>query len=1240
MKRTLSFLLAVFMTFILMPTATVHAEEEEWENPPAVSLTGSLSEDNKKLNLSVSVSDYAELSGMEFQVNYDSSILSNPQLGNLNEIFDGLNATSETEDGIIYLGSSMKNNSTGSAAELFSYTFDVAEGASGTVDISAGNFEFVTAVAGNRKISHKSGGKDEVVTPAVPVNIPATTLAITGLTAPAKGGTPVAYVTADKGSPSITWSPNDAVFKANTVYTATIVVSGGTAVTFADSVSTTVDGTAVESTVANNAVTVSVEFPKTAAKDLAGLSVSPATLNVEVGSDFEDVADKLTVTATFDDGSSSTVPFGTSGYSSSVSSFDEKEEGKDVTLSYTYGAITKTASLKVNVTGKSASAEYSGDAEITYDGTDHSSAIKEKVSVGGTAEEHGDVTVTITKDGQEAASVTEVGTYVVCFRVDGSGTVYDNPTTDTPIAEVKVVPADASNATVTPDEGPFVYDGTAKEPGVTVEYNQQNLEKDKDYTVEYSDNILAGPANIIISFINNFTGVINKIFNIGKRTVNAQDLAAIDPQTKIYDGTKAGNITSVNVVNTAAGDVIEVTGTSEYDSANAGEATKVVFTATGLSGEKSDNYKLADNLQIEIQGSITKADATDETNKNQNVVVGTGTFTKPSFKGVDGNTLEGKVTYRYQGAAATYEQIVDELKTLQKGETRAIEYGFEAENYNAVSGTINVTMVDILFDIQDGAITENPAAYGDKWSDIVKIDASKITATIDGQEVKGTYTVEEGTPAVGEQSYTVMFTTEDGKKYEVVTGQVTVEKRTITVEDLTEIEEQKKTYDGTTDCDLTSVSVKAGSVVEGDTVTVNGTAVYDEKNAGERTVTFTASSLDEASQANYKLADEVVVTASGVIDPFMLSKENLTAPDDMTREEAYDGTTGTGVTEAKEVTGIIAGDQVKASGEEAQMDKADAGENTATLVVTKTDNSNYAVPEGGIELTFKVTVNKADVEPKKEAEQTIPVGSKEFEEPEFIGVDGEEVSGTVEYSMDQETWMNYEEIGKAVSELPKSDEGVEIAFRFLSSDGNYNDSVSDENKIRLIVVGYEASDAEWYIGSKGTLTMVCTGVFDLFDAEQFTIDDKAVDGVVFEEGSTLAILPDKYLNKLRTGAHTVRFVYTNGEEATATLTVKKRRSHSDDDDSDDDDDSTPTRSGSGVVTCQDAGFPANYAWNEAAKACQPGYLDANGKFHGTAGARVSVVNTADPFNSFGWLTSLITNTVIAIAALTILKKWK
>ena len=79
---------------------------------------------------------------------------------------------------------------------------------------------------------------------------------------------------------------------------------------------------------------------------------------------------------------------------------------------------------------------------------------------------------------------------------------------------------------------------------------------------------------------------------------------------------------------------------------------------------------------------------------------------------------------------------------------------------------------------------------------------------------------------------------------------------------------------------------------------------------------------------------------------------------------------------------------------------------------------------------------------------------------------------------------------------------------------------------------------------------------------------------------------------------------------------------------------------SNVVTCQMAGYPANYAWNEAAKACQPGYVNDNGVFVSTAGTgnRVKAVNTWD--NGLGGsITGLIASTVAAVFAAYALRKW-
>ena len=76
-----------------------------------------------------------------------------------------------------------------------------------------------------------------------------------------------------------------------------------------------------------------------------------------------------------------------------------------------------------------------------------------------------------------------------------------------------------------------------------------------------------------------------------------------------------------------------------------------------------------------------------------------------------------------------------------------------------------------------------------------------------------------------------------------------------------------------------------------------------------------------------------------------------------------------------------------------------------------------------------------------------------------------------------------------------------------------------------------------------------------------------------------------------------------------------------------------------VVTCQMAGYPANYAQNEPAKACQPGYIDNNGVFHSTANAKkTGVPNTYDR-GVTGSVVSLIASTVFAVFAAFMLKKF-
>ena len=74
-----------------------------------------------------------------------------------------------------------------------------------------------------------------------------------------------------------------------------------------------------------------------------------------------------------------------------------------------------------------------------------------------------------------------------------------------------------------------------------------------------------------------------------------------------------------------------------------------------------------------------------------------------------------------------------------------------------------------------------------------------------------------------------------------------------------------------------------------------------------------------------------------------------------------------------------------------------------------------------------------------------------------------------------------------------------------------------------------------------------------------------------------------------------------------------------------------------VVTCQMAGYPAGYAWNEAAKACQPGFIDNAGVFHGTHG-KGFVPNTYDR-GLLGDTVSFLISLTTSIIALYLLKTY-
>lgn len=97
---------------------------------------------------------------------------------------------------------------------------------------------------------------------------------------------------------------------------------------------------------------------------------------------------------------------------------------------------------------------------------------------------------------------------------------------------------------VMPSEETYSYNGKAQTPDVTVTLNDNELEKNTDYRIDYVNNQNAGTATINITGIGRYEGSVSKDFTIAKKAVTVSGITA---QGKIYDGT-AKNILNFNNV--------------------------------------------------------------------------------------------------------------------------------------------------------------------------------------------------------------------------------------------------------------------------------------------------------------------------------------------------------------------------------------------------------------------------------------------------------------------------------------------------------------------------------------------------------------------------------------------------------------------------------------------------------------------------------------------------------------------
>ena len=363
----------------------------------------------------------------------------------------------------------------------------------------------------------------------------------------------------------------------------------------------------------------------------------------------------------------------------------------------------------------------------TYNGTSHG------ITVDVTTPDTGaTVTYSTTEGGtyiEDAPTYTNAGTYTVYFKIEAKG--YDAVTGS---AKVIINKAVLTDATVIGDEytGQPMGSVSAVKAGVLT-----GLEKDKDYTVTFNNNVNAGEntAMAVIMGTGNFTSTLIRNFTITPKDLTEDMVSAIadqpytgeqvkpdvtvaDDTTPLVEG-KDFTVTygDNNTVGTKAG-TVTIKGTGNY----AGEV-EVSFNITNTGAFKV----IVDNSEHTYNGSAHTPSvvvyAVDEDGVMTPLVAGTDyevTYASNVNAGTASVTITGKGAYAESGGSWKSTTVYFTIQPAEQSVTFA----------GVTDGKLEKTYGDSAFE-QAATVTLNPEVSGQTPGAVTYTSSDSTVATVD-----------------------------------------------------------------------------------------------------------------------------------------------------------------------------------------------------------------------------------------------------------------------------------------------------------------------------------------------------------------------------------------------------------------------------------------------------------------------------------------------------------------------------
>lgn len=766
------------------------------------------------------------------------------------------------------------------------------------------------------------------------------TLAITGVTAPAKKAAPDTEITAPANTTAeIKWYKGSDVqtgnFAGDTVYNAVINIKANEGYVFADDVAFTVDGESWTSAKqADGSYNLTKVFDATAGKVLTKIDVTaePTKTAYVEGQTFDPTG--MVVTASYDDSSSAEV----TGYTFSNSALTKGQTFVEV--SYTENGVTKTANVAVTVVAKAVvSIAATKDDTVIYVG-DAETVLKNAITVTATYNDNDSATI---DDFTIENYDNTAGNHEVSIEAGGKQTTLKYT------VEKKALSPDLF--TFTP-AGKLIYDGTPKAGTVA-------STKVGAYNVVYEgedENVKNAGTYKVYADVKNDPVYVDGKIEIGSFTVAKADVT-ID----------ADNMTVVKNVETPIGATTDPAGfTLKYVSADPSKVTVADGKVTGLvktespvkvtiSFDGTDNYNAASK---EIFVTVTDKNPVAVTFGNAEAKPYTETGYALGEQFVQASSDKGISRYEYNDA--TYATL-DALKAVivKEAGTYTVKAVYEsATEYGEATATfiINKANQSTL-----SFANANTVTYGETLQ--LSVSGGSGTGAV-------TYAIKDDTGATGAATITgnVLTATQAGKVTVVATkagdnnyNAVTAEQEiTIAKADAKTLADQTVSVKYTASVDQTytltglgeditgySVSSKTGDII--DSWSVNESGVVSFKLESGITVGQTATMEVKVSYKNYEDSYVNVVVSITDRDP-----SNATV--DATFTKSYDGTAVT-IADIHATAGVTG---TWTWNTEAPVNAQPA--TTYELTFTPDDQVNYAVETKNVSITInpaKITV-KAD----------------------------------------------------------------------------------------------------------------------------------------------------------------------------------------------------------------------------------------------------------------------------------------